>query len=199
MKPYDTEEGFIMENQLRERLMEGEQLLWVGTPEPFETLDRTNKTGIVIGLVIKAVVALGLLAAYFIGMRGNGSVKPGIVIFILAFAAFAVLNPFIIAGRLRKKTIYGLTDRRVMRSGALDEAVPYDRIKRAALRTDADGHTSLLCGARAMKLKPRKWRSEADACFINDSDDPEAERVILFALPEDDELRALIKKYLPIA
>ena len=33
-----------MEEQLREHLMEDEQLLWTGCPESFDTLDKTNKT-----------------------------------------------------------------------------------------------------------------------------------------------------------
>ena len=37
-----------MEEQLREQLLEDEQLLWTGCPESFNTLDKTNKPSIVI-------------------------------------------------------------------------------------------------------------------------------------------------------
>ena len=47
-----------------------------------------------------------------------------------------------------------------------------------------------------MGLKPRKWRGEAEACFIDNRDEPEAARVILYALPMDDEVKALEKEYL---
>ena len=40
---YSMKEGSTMEEQFREHLMEGEQLLWTGRPESFETLDKTNK------------------------------------------------------------------------------------------------------------------------------------------------------------
>lgn len=186
-----------MEQQLREHLMEDEQLLWIGRPEAFDTFDRTNKTSIVVGLVIKVIVTLGLVLT-FVSSGDQGNIQPGIIAFVLLFAVFAIVNPFLIARRLRKKTIYGLTNKRILRSGVYDEAVPYERIKSAVLRTDADGHTSLLCGPRAVNLKPRQWRGEADASYINSLDAPEAARVMLYAMPMSDELKALLEKYLPI-
>jgi len=149
-----------MEQQLRERLMPDEHLLWCGSPEPFETLDKTNKRPIIVGTIIKAIVAVCVLILYFVSIRQEGvSARPGLIIVVLALAAFAMLNPFLTARRLRKKTIYGLTDKRAMRCGSNDNAVPYERIKSAELRTDEDGHTTLLCGPRALKLKPRQWRA----------------------------------------
>ena len=38
----------MMENQLHEHLMENEQLLWTRQPKSIETLDKTNKTSILI-------------------------------------------------------------------------------------------------------------------------------------------------------
>ena len=188
-----------MEKQLREHLLENEQLLWTGRPEAFETLDKSNKTSIMVGLVIKLVVTLGILLLYGMSARQDGgNIKPIVIVFILAIAAFAIVNPFLLARRLGKKTIYGLTDKRIIRSGSTDGAVPYARIKKAVLRTDDDGHTCLLCGPRACGLKPRQWRGEADAAFIDSHDEPEADRVILYALPMDDRLKDLLNKYLPL-
>ena len=188
-----------MEKQLREHLLEDERLLWIGRPESFDTLDKTNKTGIVVGLVVKAVITLGVLLLYCISARQNGGgIKPGVIVFILAIAAFALANPFLIARRLRRKTIYGLTDKRILRSGSNDEAVPYGRIHKAKLSKDNDGRTSLLCGSRACGLKPRQWRGEADAAFIDSHDESAAERVILYALPMDDKLKDLLNAYLPL-
>ena len=186
-----------MEEQLRGNLLEDEQLLWVGAPQSFETLDKTNKTSIIVGIIIKVLVTLFLIYCFTFA-QDSGSINLHIIAVILVFAALALINPFLVARRLRKKTLYGLTNKRVLRAGTFNEAVPYDRIKRAVLRTDADGHTSLLCGSRAVKLKPRQWRGEADASFINSNDDTEAARVILFALPEDGGLVALLEKYLPL-
>lgn len=194
----NMKEGSVMEKELREHLLEDEQLLWSGCPEPFDTFDKTNKNSLIVGLVIKILVTLGIAATFYISAQGKGDVKPGVFIFIFMFAVFAVINPFMIARRLRGKTIYGLTDKRIIRAGAKDEAVPYERIKRAVLRKDKDGRTSLLCGPRAVNLKPRQWRGEADASFINIHDEPEADRVILFALPMDEQLKILLTEHLPL-
>lgn len=187
-----------MEQTFREKLEENEKLLWFGRPESFETLDRTNRKSIVIGLAVKVIITFGILALYIYGGLKAGSIKWGGVAIVLAFAAYALVNPFLVARRLRDKTFYALTDRRVLRSGANDESVPYGRIKSAVLRTDADGHTTLLCGPRAMNLKPRQWRGEADAAFLNGPDDPEAARVILYNLPMNAELRTILKEHIEI-
>ena len=41
----------------------------------------------------------------------------------------------------------------------------------------------LLYGPRARNLKPRQWRGEADAAFINGPDAPDALCVVLNNLP----------------
>lgn len=187
-----------MENSLRELLEEDEKLLWFGRPEPFETLDKTNKKSIVIGLVIKVLVIIGCLALYAQSVTTTGDFKPVVPGMVFAVGAYAIASPFLIARRLRKSTLYGLTDRRVLRTGANSESVPYERIKSAVLRRDEDGHTTLLCGPRTRNLKPRSWRGEADAAFINGPDDPEALRVILYNIPMDKKLQAVLGQYLHV-
>lgn len=191
-------EGLDMETKLRNLLAEDETLLWSGTPEPFETLDKTNKKSIFIGLAIKIAIIATCLILYIHAALNAVGIKPGVIIFILALGGYAICNPFITAKRLREKTIYGLTDKRVLRAGTAEGGVPYERMKSVVLRMDEDGHTSLLCGPNTKNLKPRQWRSEADAAFINGPDDPEALRVIMYAIPNDKELKTLLKKYLQI-
>lgn len=187
-----------MEEKMRAMLEEDEKLLWTGRPERFETLDKTNRKSILIGLAVKVAVALFILLYYLYLAGQTGGIKPGVIFFVVIIAGYAILNPFLVARRLRDKTLYGLTDRRVLRTGANEESAPYERMKAVALRTDSDGHTTLLCGPRTQNLKPHQWRGEADAAFINGPDDPEAVRVILYNLPKDKELMTLLKRYLPI-
>ena len=187
-----------MEEQLREHLLEGEQLLWTGRPESFDTLDKTNKTPMIAGIIIKILITVGFLALYIPSAQESGKVLPGLIVIVLLFAAFALINPFLVVRKLRKKTIYGLTDQRILRAGEYDQAIPYERIKSAVLRTDKDGHTSLLCGPRAVNLKPWKWRGEAEASFINNPDDPEAARVIFYAIPMNPQVSGILNRYLPL-
>lgn len=188
-----------MEERLRTLLAEDETLLWSGCPEPFDTMDKTNKGSIMTGLIIKAIVLLGLLALLFRAVTGAGSGSTiGIIALVLLFGAFAFSYPFITVRHMRNKTIYGLTNKRILRAGFHDEGVPYERIHCAAVRTDEDGHSTLLCGRDALKLKPHSWRNAADTSFVNSADDSEASRMVLYALPMDDKLKALLNEHLPM-
>ena len=39
--------------------------------------------------------------------------------------------------------------------------ISYDKIKTAEIKTDADGHTTLLCGPASVKTESDKWRTNA--------------------------------------
>ena len=111
-----------MEQKFSELLEKDEKLLWCGCPEHFETLDKTNKKSIIVGLIIKAIVIVGILALYIHGALMAAGVKWGIVAAVLAFGAYAFVNPLLVARRLRNKTFYALSDRRILRTG-LSEAL----------------------------------------------------------------------------
>ena len=57
-----------MTEQLKEALQEGEQLLWQGKAESFETLDRTHKQNLIMTTVISLGVALAICIAYIAPM-----------------------------------------------------------------------------------------------------------------------------------
>ncbi len=187
-----------MEEQLRPLLAKDEQLLWCGRPEAFETLDKTNRPGIVSGILVKTVIFAAMLYGYVRAALATESFNFFIAAAIAATSGLVIAYPFFVAGNLRKKRVYGLTDKRILRLGENNESVPYSRIKTAAIRTDADGHTSLLCGPGTVKLRPARWRGKADGPFFNRPDKPEAEDIVLYALPMDKKLRSVLEEYLPI-
>ena len=187
-----------MEEQLRPLLAKDEKLLWCGRPETFETLDKTNKPRILTGILIKTVLFAAMLCAYIRASLATDSFSILMAAAIAATGFLVIAYPFYVANSLRKKRVYGLTDRRILRLGENNETVPYSRIKTAALRTDADGHTSLLCGPGTVKLRPNRWRGKADSPFFNRPDKPEAEDVVLYALPMDKKLRSVLEEHLPI-
>ena len=185
-----------MYDKLRAMLAEGETLLWSGHPASFDTMDRTNRKGIIVGFIVKAIFASGATLMYLrVARNTDAGIKPGVIAFIILIAAFAFAYPFLTARRLRQNTYYGLTDRRVLRVDTKEESVPYNRIEDTALRSDEDGHFTLLCGPRALGLKPDRWRSEASLPFIDDPDRPEAQTLVLYALPVDDNLREILKQH----
>ena len=71
-----------MTEQLKEALQEGEQLLWQGKAESFETLDRTHKQNLIMTMVISLGVALAICIAYTVA-AGIANVKPLLILLVL--------------------------------------------------------------------------------------------------------------------
>ena len=188
-----------MEEKLRQLMEKDEELLWIGRPEAFDTMDQSNKRPIIVGEIVKAVAFAALIIAYLIAAKHAGRVLPGVVIVLLIVAAYALASPFMTARALRNKAVYALTNRRLYRVGTTGEGyVDYDVIKTAAIRTDADGHQTLLCGPDALKTKPWRWRDLSTGSAALDMDTRECDRYVFYALPRDEKLMALLKEKLPL-
>lgn len=187
-----------MEELFQDKLEKGEKILWLGKPEAFETLDKTNRRSVLTATVVKAAVTLCLLVAYTIAARNIGDVKPFVFVLILAIAAFAIAMPFMTARHLRRGAVYAITDRNIYRTGNSETSVPLSRIHVAALKLDSDGHTTLLCGPEAQKYPPTKWRTYADISFRNMEEEDQCERAVIYALPMDDELKKILHQVLPL-
>lgn len=67
-----------MEDKLNYALEDGEELLWEGRPEEFDTLDKTHKSGIIKGAIIKAIVGAAILIGYFAVAGRNGAGVKGL-------------------------------------------------------------------------------------------------------------------------
>ena len=188
-----------MEDKLSQLMESNEELLWTGRPEAFETMDKSNKRPIIIGEIIKAVAFAALIIAYLIAGKRSGGVMPGLVVVLLVVAVYALASPFLTARALRNKAVYALTNRRLYRVGTTGEGyVDYDVIKVAAIRTDADGHQTLLCGPDALKTRPGRWRDRSTGSAALDMDTRECDRYVFYALPKDEKLMALLKEKLPL-
>ena len=188
-----------MEEKIREVLEKGEELLWIGSPEPFETMDKTYGGRIKRGLAIKLVVGIALIVLYILAVRKNGAELMSGVIIVLAFCTvYAVINPWLTANKLRKKIGYAVTDRRLISVTSEVKGVPYEQIREAVIRTDEDGHSTLLCGSDAVKYKVGKWRGESTVTARLNSDTGDCESMVFYAVPEIDKVKALIGQYLPL-
>lgn len=187
-----------MEEQFSTILEPGEELLWCGRPEAFVTLDQTNKNSIVTGTCIKALVGLAVIGGYLAAVAGKGNSSIGVLVCLLAITGFAIAMPFVTASHLRKKIVYGLSNRRLLHVGFTEGGVPYGRIRKAALRTDADGHVSLLCGPHALRLRSSRWRSNAEGTFTDDPEEKQCTCAVLYALPMSGELELILRDKLPL-
>ena len=128
-----------MEDMLSSVLETGEEVLWRGKPETFETLDKTHKPVIVKGEIIKIVVSLALIIAYIVTVNNSGAgVKPGIIVIILAILAYALASPFLHANTLRRKVEYVITNQRLITIKDEAKGVEFDKIKRNKKKEDVD-------------------------------------------------------------
>lgn len=189
-----------MEEMLKEALRSDEKLLWSGRPERFETLDKTHKSSFYRKIVWSVAICAAVLALYIIMALKNGAdIKPVVIIVVVACGVLGPMSFFSDASKLRKNVLYAVTDKRLIlvREGVRD--MDFSRIKSASLRRDADGHTSLLCGERALKAKPDKWRAASLlAQGSGDGEDELCENFAFYALPESPELDTILFQHLPI-
>ena len=187
-----------MDETLREKLGAGEQLLWSGKPESFETLDKTNKKRILLKIIIAVAVCALLLVEYVIlAGKNNADIKPAAVIVVLACGVYFCLDSFLQANQL-KKVRYAITDKRLLCvSGDEVKSVSYENVPAACFKKDEDGHVTLLCGEEGMKAKPSKWRSIA-LHPLNMANSNVCESFAFYALPDADRVKKILKEYLTL-
>lgn len=186
-----------MEEILKSALKENEQLLWSGRPESFDTLDATHKHSFIVKSITAAIVAVIAEVLYLWLAKKNGAnIMPLVMVLIALAAAFSPICVWLDASRLRKSVLYGVTDKRLIlvRDGV--KGVEFEKIDAAAFKTDADGHTTLLCGRRALKAKPSAWRAST---LVGQSAYEEiCDSFAFYALPADDSLKSTLKEHLPL-
>lgn len=150
-----------MEEKLKAKLKDDETLLWTAKPEAFETLDSTHKKHFVMKGILLSVIFLALIAIYIrAALSTHSTIQIPVILIGLAAYAYGLFGEFIDANKLRNKSLYALTDQRMIAvMGMSVEAVDYERLSDYEFATDEDGHTSLLCGERAREVKPYGRRS----------------------------------------
>ena len=181
-----------MEQKLKEVLVEGEQLLWSGKPE-FKVLGETHKQTFVVKTVVILYALIGFFCYYFKGvMDGSIEFKGMVAVIMLVLAAVPLSLEWLDAQKM-KKTVYGVTDSRLI--AVVDTAVnviTYDKIKDYKFAADADGQVSLVCGCDMMKASPRSYRASCVYGLRMKEDGSECERFVMYGLPEADTVAELV-------
>ena len=185
-----------MEERLRNSLIEGEEILWMGSPK-FQTLDRTNRTYI----IAKAVLTLASVGVFMVSyldyaIAGGMGVNVTVPVIVAALTAL-VLMPEIMDAYKLKKALYAVTNRRIISvvNGTV-MSVEYSKIQEYAFAEDTDGQISLLCGNKAMACKPRMRRLYTILGARLTEDKSVCESYVLYAIPENNELKQLLKTYI---
>lgn len=175
-----------------------EHLLWSGKPENFEILDATNKPVFIFRCILCAVILAAVELLYILMAIGSGAgIKWGVAA-VLAIAC--ALSPILFLTRSRKlrKFIYAATDTRLIIVSDQVKEIEYRRIPGCAFKTDADGHTTLLCGAKAISSKPGKWR---ELTFFGDPGDDGTSpcgKFAFYAVETPEALRAVLDGKIPV-
>ena len=178
--------------ELERALKEGEHLLWTGRPEPYKILDKTNTPAFVQRCLICAIICLGLEILYVRTMLASGTgIKWGVMaVFFVICASVPVL--FLFHSRRVRKFVYAATDQRLLIVSDQVREMAYERIPECALKTDKDGHTTVLCGKKAIAAKPGRWRKLTYCVDPNDNGVATGTKFGFYAVDEPDELRRVL-------
>ena len=180
-------------SELDRVLKAGETLLWSGKAENYQILDTTNKPVFIFRSILCAAICVVVEVLYAATAISTGAgIKWGIV--AVLFAACAASPILFLTRSLKlKKYVYAATNLRLLIVTDQTKEIDYPRVKRCAFKTDADGHTSLLCGAKALASKPGKWREMA--FFGNPGDDgvSPCEKFVFYAVDRPEELRKVLE------
>lgn len=183
-----------MEQKLYDNLMDGEKLLWSGKPE-CKIFGKTHKNFFLAKAALIAVILIGFFAYYFAGVSaGTIPFKMAAIAIVLVIAAVPLTLEWLDAQKM-KKTIYAVTDKRLITLvDTAVNAVTFEQVKAHKFAEDADGQVSLVCGCDMMKASPRTYRASAVFGLRMKADNSECERFVMYAIPEADKVKKLIAK-----
>ena len=182
-----------MNDFFKEALKDGEELLWSGQCEKFETLDETHKKPYVTKAIITAIVCIGLVALFIAKNVDNMAV----LILLVAVCGFWVLiSNFSDAKKLRKLK-YAVTDQRILVYINDDfKSTRFIDIDSVSERKDKDGHTSFLFGAEAQTLKNNQLRGIAALGIKAKSENTPCERFVIYGIDDPQGFKAAVSKNL---
>ena len=183
-----------MDDILATVLHKDEKILWEGKAEPFVTLDRTHKQAYLKKAVITLAVSLTLAVLYFMVVA---EINPVIPAAILLVAGYICLKPILDARKLRRARYLITTERLVLITDEVVNAV-YSDIPVATVRKDADGHSSLLCGRRAIAIPPEQRRNYAVTGAIFDMDTKICDSLIFYAISDAEKVKEILRPYLTV-
>ena len=185
-------------SELERVLRAGEEVLWSGKPEKFKTLDATYKPVFFSKVLLCAVICVVLEVIYaLLATRSGAGIKMGLVLVIIACCA---LSPILFFTRTRtlRRCVYAATNLRLIIVADQVREIEYRRIPVCSFRKDADGHTSLLCGAKAIAAKPGKWRDIALFGNAGDDGSSQCEKFAFYAVDKPLALREALTGKVPI-
>ena len=190
-----------MKKTIYEHIEADEKVLWSGAAEKFDTFDKTHKGKFVFKTIFLFVLVVAMTAGYIkVSYINDGVLRAPILILVALLFVAPTVTFFLDADKLKKKVKYVITDKRLIVIRDIAHEMPFAAIKEAEMRVDQDGHTSLLCGDYAMKLKANQIRSRAAiGVATRDEDTGECKQFAFYAIPEAEKVKQILKNYIPLA
>ena len=190
-----------MKTSIYEHIEEDEKVLWSGEAEKFDTFDKTHKKKFIFKTMFLFIAVVAMIAGYIkVSYINDGVLRWPILILVALIFVAPTVTFFLDAEKLKKKVKYIITDRRLIVVNDVARDMPFAAIKEAEMRTDEDGHTSLLCGDYARKLKANQIRNRAViGVATRDEDTGICKQFVFYALPESQKIKQLLKSYIPLA
>lgn len=188
-----------MEQILQNKLKPEETLLWTGRPAAFVTMDRTHKASIIKKCIIVAIAVVAVLAAYLFYATSNElPINASMIVIALVAGAYGMSGSFTIANKLRTKTLYALTDARlIIVCGTHFEATTYENVLGYDFVTDEDGHTSLICGDTPKSETSNMRRTGTVRGAVNDTENGRCHSFVMYALEDVDAVKKILAKHMP--
>lgn len=189
-----------MNERIKDYLGHEEKVLWDGKAESFQAMDKTHKNYYTRRSIIVAVISVAIIAAYFYSAVSSGAgIKWGVVLVLIAIAAFALVSPVLDVRKLRK-CCYVLTNEKLILVTPSDvRSVALSSIPTAKMSVDEDGHKSLLCGPDAEKLPACKRRVATLTGALLDQQSSMCDRFVFYAVNDPEGLKKAAHGYLTIA
>lgn len=176
-----------MEKKLANVLEADEMLLWSGSPEQFEMMGQTYKTGLVRKILLIAI-GIAVLSGWYIAAAIANGVKVQVIAIVVCSLPFlySIYNDFSDVKKLKSQTLYAMTDRRMITViGNAVSSIPYEKITCWQMEADSDGIVSLLCGDEAVNGKPRSRRAAAVCGAHTNIDTDLCESYVMYGVTKD--------------
>ena len=147
--------------RLSHQLMEGEELQWLGRPEPFPLLSKDYKGILILRWSVVAVVLAGLILLYSIWAIQTQAKYSMILLAVLILACIYifVVMPLMDRLTLMKRTFFCITSKRAL--VFVNERAPI-ALNRAGLKlklTNAENGCFHIALGAATRIKPYRLRS----------------------------------------
>ena len=185
--------------ELKNILQEGETLLWSGKPEPFGTLEGLYKSAILRKILLIAA-SIVILAGWYISaaVKNGVAVQPVAIIVCALPFLYSIYNDFMDAKALRERTLYAMTDRRMITVvGNAVSGVEYDKVEDWKVEADADGIVSLVCGVDALRAREHSRRECAVCGARTNLDTCLCESYVMYGITEQaDKVAEIAAKYI---